>query len=98
MRTGTAAIIASLGLVACAGSTNVVPTGPDTYMIASRGTMGWSSGPAQKAKAFEEADAYCKQKGRTLETISESDSGAGAFGKVSTGEVRFRCVTSAAPK
>jgi hypothetical protein len=81
-----------LALVACAGATNVVPEGGDKFMVASHGTMGWSSGSAQKAKALEEADAYCKQLGKQMEVVSESDSGAGGFGKISSGEVHFRCV------
>lgn len=87
--------LACVALAACAGSTNVVPEGRDAYMVASHGTMGWSSGPAQKAKALEEAGAYCQKLGKQMEPISESDSGAGGFGKISSGEVHFRCVASA---
>jgi hypothetical protein len=36
-------------LVGFAGATDLVLTGKDTYMIASHGTIGWSSGGAQKA-------------------------------------------------
>jgi hypothetical protein len=60
IRSGLCAVTA-LAAVDCAGTTHVAPTGPGTYMVAAHGTMGWSSGPAQKAKAFEEAGAYCKQ-------------------------------------
>jgi hypothetical protein len=90
--------VALLALAGCAGSTHVVPTGSGTYMIAAHGTMGWSSGPAQKAKAFEEASAYCKQSGKELETISATDSGAGVYGKISSGEVHFRCVSPTGQK
>ncbi|MGB9331338.1 MAG: hypothetical protein WCB10_11255 [Steroidobacteraceae bacterium] len=92
------AIAAVLALGGCAGTTHVVPAGSDTYMIAAHGTMGWSSGPAQKAKAFEEAADYCKQSGKEFETIDATDSGAGTWGKISTAEVHFRCVSAAAPK
>ena len=71
-------------------------TGPDTYMVASHGTMGWSSGPAQKAKAFEEADTFCKNQGKAIETISATDSGPGIYGKISSGEVQFRCTNPTA--
>jgi hypothetical protein len=84
-------------IAGCAGTTHVVSTGSDTYMIAAHGTMGWSSGPAQKAKAFEEAEAYCKQSGKDLQTIEASDTGAGAYGKISSAEVHFRCVSASAP-
>ena len=71
-----------IALAACAGATNVVPERHDAYMIASHGTMGWSSGPAQKAKALEEAGDYCKRMGKEMEPISETDSGPGGFGKI----------------
>lgn len=78
-------------LTACGGVTDVVKTGPDTYMIASHSTMGWSSGSAQKAKAFQEADAYCQRNGRQVESIGTKES-PGGFGRIASGEVQFRCV------
>jgi hypothetical protein len=61
-------------------------------MIAAHGTMGWSSGPVQKAKVFEEAATYCKQSGMEL-TISATETGAGVYGKLSSGEVHLRWVS-----
>lgn len=75
---------------ACAGVTDVVRTGQDTYMVASHGVMGWSSGPAQKANAFQKADAYCKGLGKQTETIKSSETPSG-FGKIASAEVEFRC-------
>jgi hypothetical protein len=55
-------VLLASAMTGCAGTSGeVVPTGKDTYMVASHGTMGWSSGPAQKAKAFEIANAYCNR-------------------------------------
>jgi len=76
----------------CAGVTDVVATGPDSYMVASHGTMGWSSGPAQKAAAFSKADTFCKQQGKVVQVITATDSGNGGFGKISSGEVDFKCI------
>lgn len=87
-------LLALVLLAGCAGATHVVSTGPGTYMVASHGAMGWSSGPAQKAKAFEEADAYCKSRGLVFQAIRSSDTPSG-FGKVAAGEVEFRCLTAA---
>jgi hypothetical protein len=98
MQTRMLRAVAALALAGCAGTTHVVPTGSDPYMIAAHGTMGWSSGPAQKAKAFEEAAAYCKQSGKHLETIDATDTGAGTWGKISSAEVHFRCASSATSK
>jgi len=88
--------LVSVALTACAGSTNVVPEGHDTYMVAHHGTMGWSSGSAQKAKALEEADDYCHKLGKQMESVAETDSGPGGMGKISSSEVHFRCVAPTA--
>lgn len=92
------AALAAIGVTGCAGVTDVAPTGPDTYMVASHGTMGWSSGPAQKAVAFEKADAYCKERGKAVQVIKASDSGSGEYGKISSGEVDFKCVAPSGTK
>ena len=86
-------IYAALLLGGCAGVTDVVSTGPDTFMVASHGTMGWSSGPAQKAQAFTQANEYCQNLGKALQVISARDSGNGGFGVISSGEVSFKCIS-----
>jgi hypothetical protein len=79
-------------MTSCAGTTNeIVPTGHDTYMIANHGTMSWSSAGAQKAKAFEQANAFCKSKAKEVETINERETDSG-FGKIASAEIEFRCV------
>jgi hypothetical protein len=79
----------------CAGTTHqIVPTGQGTYMVASHGTMGWSSAGAQKAKAFEDANNYCKQQGKEVQTISNRETDSG-FGKIASAEIEFRCVAPA---
>ena len=90
-------IFVALLLAACAGVTDVVSTGPDTYMVASHGVMGWSSGAAQKAKAFQEADAFCKSLGKQLQTISTNETAGGGFGQIAAGEVHFRCLKPSDP-
>jgi len=91
MRVALALSIPTL-LLGCAGATHVVSTGPGTYMIASHGVMGWSSGPAQKAKAFEEANDYCQRLGKQMQPINSSET-EGGFGKIASGEVDFKCAT-----
>jgi hypothetical protein len=98
MASGIRAVVglSALALVAsCAGTTNqVVPTGHDTFMVANHGTMGWSSAGAQKAKAYEQANAFCKSKGKEVETVNEHETDSG-FGKIASADIEFRCV---APK
>jgi hypothetical protein len=66
-------------------------------MVASHGVMGWSSGPAQEAKAFEDAGDYCEMLGKELQSINSSET-EGGFGKIASGEVDFRCVAPGATK
>ena len=81
-----------LTLLGCAGVTHVASTGPCTYMVAAHGTMGWSSAPAQKAKAFQDANDFCKrQDGKVAEGIKGTTTDSG-FGKTASAEVEFRCV------
>jgi hypothetical protein len=46
-----------------------------------------------ESESLEESAAYCKQSGKELETISAPDTGAAVYGKLSSGEVHFRCVS-----
>jgi hypothetical protein len=50
-------------------------------MVASHGTMGWSSTGAQKAKALEDANTYCKQQAKEVEPIADRETDRG-FGKI----------------
>ena len=83
--------ISLLLLAGCAGVTDVVPTGPDTFMVANHGTMGWSSAGAQKAMAFQRANDYCKNLGKQFQSISTNES-PGGYGKIAAAEVEFRCL------
>jgi hypothetical protein len=72
--------LAALASAGWACTTHVVPTGSGTYLVAAHGTMGWSSGPAQKAKAFEEAAAYCKESGKELLKVFDQEPSCGTAG------------------
>lgn len=87
-------VIALFALLAgCAGTTNtVVPASHGTYLIANHGTMGWSSAGAQKAKAYETANAFCGKLSKEVETISENGN-EGGFGRIASADIEFRCVT-----
>jgi hypothetical protein len=94
----TAAIVLTILATGCAGTTDrVVPTGHDTYMVANHGTMGWSSAGAQKAKAYEMANAFCNSKGKEVETVSEHETDSG-FGKIASADLEFRCMPGSTAK
>ncbi len=96
MRNGIRALtgITCVTIAACAGTTNrVVPTGHDTYLIATHGTMGWSSAGAQKAKAYEQANDFCKTKGGEVQTVNENTTDSG-FGRIASADIEFKCAPS----
>jgi hypothetical protein len=78
-------------LCSCAGSTDVVRGAGDSFIVANHGVMGWSSGPAQKAKAIDRARAYCEERGARLEVVTARDE-PGGFGRIAAAEVEFRCM------
>lgn len=84
-------IATTSSLAACVTTSQVVATGHDTFMAASHGVMGHSSGPAQKAKAFESANAYCSKAGKEVETLNQSETQS-AWGVAPSAEIEFRCV------
>ena len=91
-------LLPSILAVGCAGVTNeTVPTGRGTYLVANHGTMGWSSAGAQKAKALQEAAAFCQTQGKDFETVSDRETDSG-FGKIASAEIEFRCVARKAEK
>jgi hypothetical protein len=93
-RRRAAMCLAVVSLLGCAGTTRqVVQTGQGTYMIASHGTMGWSSAGAQKAIAYQDANSYCAKQGKVVQTISDRETDSG-FGKIASAEIEFKCVVA----
>lgn len=83
--------LAALALAGCAGTTHqVVSEGNGKYLVASHGTMGWSSAGAQKAKALQDAASYCKSQAKEFEMLSDRETDSG-FGKIASAEIEFRC-------
>ena len=55
--------IATVFLLAGCSTTDVTPTGKDTYMVSS---WGGFDGGARKADAFQKADSFCKGLGMQM--------------------------------
>lgn len=91
MKRKASLVLFSVLMSGCAGVNHVVSTGGDSYMVAAHGVMGWSSGAAQKAKAFEQAASFCEKEGKELQAVSDNET-QGGFGKIASSEVHFRCV------
>ena len=91
MKAVLAMALASIVMVACASTSDVVPTGPDTYMVAAGGVVGASSSGPQLAKAQKEAADFCNKQGKQIETISSNEV-PGSYGSAASATVNFRCV------
>jgi hypothetical protein len=86
------AMVPALLLVAgCASTTGVIPTGSDNYMIAREDNTPAASLGNIKAQAFKEAATFCAGKGRSLKTISESDTPR-SLGQFPQTTLHFTCV------
>jgi hypothetical protein len=97
LRTAVQTVICGtlLGIVAgCVGTTDrIEPTGHGTLMIPSQDLMGLSSSSTERAKALQEAAAYCRKLGRDIQTVLSSEPEGGIDG-LAAPEIEFRCVPS----
>ncbi len=84
----------SLTLIGC--STGVVPAGPQTYMISTT-AFGLVPGGTAKAKAYREANDWCKQRGLVMVPVT-SDSNDAVYGRKPAGaELVFRALPPGDP-
>lgn len=82
--------ILALLLVACS-STGVVQTGDDTYMIGKRsGQAGFGPPIKTQGAVYEEANAFCAQQRKILETV-KLDVTNGGFARPGAVNLQFRC-------
>lgn len=88
--------IAALLVAAIAGcaSTGVVPTGQDVFMLAKTGGAPGMSGAEVTADLYREANAFCTQKHRQMETIKVTEHDWRAFVRMASSKLEFRCVAS----
>jgi hypothetical protein len=78
----------------CGGTTSrIVPTGHGTFVVPRKDLLGLSSGSSEKAKAFQDAVAYCRKLGQDIETVLVSEA-EGGYGGLAAPEIEFRCVPS----
>lgn len=86
--------IAGLALVlaGCATpTTGVVPRGEGLATVTHQGSGGWVSTDKLKAAAIQEADAYCKDSGKSVKVVHTKEIQAGPLGRWPESEVLFRC-------
>lgn len=86
------AVSAMLACAGCGTGTNgVVPAGENLYMVGGLGHFTDYSGSVVKARFVEEAEQYCRGRGKQMVLVNSTahDSGYGVY---ASAEVQFRCV------
>jgi hypothetical protein len=86
-------LAATLLASGCTGSAHrmqIVPTGHGTFMVPSQDLMGASSSSTERAKAHEEAVAYCAKLGMSFEALPTSET-EGGFREIAPPDIEFRC-------
>lgn len=85
-------VISVLALTAC-GSTGIIPMDKDTYMVANTAAgRGFSTGDGPKADVYREANEYCAQKNKKVETLKITSQDGKPFVRSGRAELQFRCV------
>ena len=84
-----ALILAALLLSGCATS-DVVPMGPNTYMV-TRHVYGFTGPSHIKAELLEKADEYCRSQGKVLLVTKTVEIGV-KFGQEAAAEVYFKAL------
>ena len=90
-------ISAILVLVACATSSGVVETGPDSYLITKQAGTGFAGLGTMKADNIKEARAFCKDHGKNLQ-ITGTQETPGGIGRYPYSEIQFMCLTDGDPR
>lgn len=85
------AIVSALALTACATSSGVLKTGPDTFAISTAASHGAGGIPAAKRSAYAQGAAECKARGKELVTVSEDDKPQTWTDGMARVELTFKC-------
>ena len=87
---------ASVVVSACASSSGVMATGPDTYVVSGQADLGPNKSAAARQAAYDSANAHCAKLGgkrAAVEKASDEDVGsAGVFQLRGGTTLTFRCI------
>lgn len=79
-------------LAAACADTGVVPMDKGTYLIAKKSPqVGFGPPIGIKAEAYTEANKFCEQQGRVVETVKLDETNSG-FARAAAVSLEFRCV------
>src|SRR5476649_1060658 len=95
MKFSIALVIATVALTGCATS-GVSPLGQNSYMI-TRHVYGFSGTSSIKAELLQNADDYCKSRGKVL-LVTKTVEIPLAFGREASAEVYFKALDPSDPE
>lgn len=83
-----------LALTGCMfNSTGIVPVGKGVYMVAKTSSGGgFVSAEGTKVELYREANSFCTNKGKLLETVKITGKDGRLFVRSASAELQFRCV------
>ena len=90
------AVTAATTLAGCVGTSEIVPMGKDSYLIAGRAQGSMNAGMGMIA-ATKDANAYCAKQDRYMVVRRTSETGNPGFGG-QTDQLIFSCVTADDPE
>lgn len=80
-----------LWLLVAGCASEVVPAGPNTYMISTT-EVGLTQGGRAKAAAYKKADAWCRKRGLVMVPVAVDQHAAQPFGRYGGAELTFRAL------
>ena len=84
---------AAIALAGCA-STGVIPMGQDSYMIGKKdGSPGLGVSITNKAEVYQEANAFCREKGLEVKVLNVTTTPA-RLAQLGSTELQFKCAPS----
>jgi hypothetical protein len=86
------AILISLLLMGCSTS-DPIRVGDNRYMISTTSYTGWSTRAGQIQRAMDDANDFCRKRGRVAQLLSDNSQGQPAITPVSENVV-FACVAA----
>ncbi|NKI19016.1 hypothetical protein HCU74_16530 [Spongiibacter sp. KMU-166] len=89
-------LIMALMVYGCASTSDVVPAGKDTYMIAGQGGEFDYSGSKIKAGLYQSANQYCVSIGKQFMPLRDSYRDKGS--SMASAELHFRCLKEDDPE
>jgi len=86
-------LLISIGLVACASNTGIVPMGRDTYMIAKQQGTGFPGLGSMKGEIITEAVQFCDKQGKEFQlTATKETQPPYVLGNYPRSEIEFMCL------